>query len=129
MTDSTPKVYLSQPQMRTDRSMGTRSPLINPSAFRDYGRPVYLLEDAQWLDGDLMWTEINRRLTETDYNPHTDYFIVSGDVTIACFAFHAMQRRGGARLLRWDRDSKSYDVIEIPVEVAIEEFAEDGVRP
>jgi hypothetical protein len=116
MSERLPKVYLSQPQWRTNRTLNVRHPLINPLAFREYGSPVYLLDDGAFLDGESIWHEINRRLVETEYDPATDYLVVSGDVTIACLAFHAMQRRGGGRLLRWDRESETYDVIEVPLD-------------
>lgn len=106
------KVYLSQPQWRRSNS-GARHPLINPSAFRAFGSPVYLLEDGQHLAGDVIWRELNNRLKETAYNPEQDYFVVSGDVTVACLAYHAMMQRGGARLLRWDQATHTYDVIEV----------------
>lgn len=118
------KTYLSQPQWRRGES-GAKRPMINPTAFREFGAPVYLLEDGQHLDGQATWREINRRLEETDYDPERDYFIVSGDVTVACLAFHAMMRRGGARMLRWDRATASYDVIQVPAE---EEEASYGNR-
>lgn len=110
---STHRVFVTQPHMTRDDQTGARRPKFDLTPALHFGRLVFMLEDSQIAATmpEEAITEIDRQLDEHAYSADTDYLLATGDMTLGMFAYYAMMRRGGCRVLRWDGKYRRYDVI------------------
>lgn len=105
-----PKVIVPNLPTRFDQATQKRVPSIDINSASRYGSFEFLVKD---FDGDTETAlpQVASRMTDLEGQ---DYLILCvGDVIIIAAAIaYANEAAGFARLLRWNRHSKSYNIVE-----------------
>jgi hypothetical protein len=107
------KVFVPQEPSKFDHGLGLRVPIVDLSPAKVFGELVYLLPSN--ISPTIM-APIVLALKEKlkHFQPELDFLIAVGDPTfIAVASGIVLARHESMNMLKWDKRSKSYNVINI----------------
>lgn len=108
------KVYIPHLPTRYDRATESRVPSIDINPARQYGEFVRLLDPEKNVHAGMLADAIEEVGDNmADFNEEDAILAVGDVVLIAAAIAKANDIHGSCRVLRWDRTSKSYDLIEV----------------
>lgn len=105
-----PKVMIPNLPTRFDQATRQRVPSIDINPAAQYGEFAYLVNDFNG-DTDSALSELANQMDAM--NPDDIILCVGDIVLIAAAIAYANDTFGAARILRWSRNKKSYDLLEI----------------
>jgi len=109
-----PIVYLPAVPMRYDAHNDERIPALDVSGASDFGDMKTLLNLDRPLLPSEMPSAINEICTKLKPIQSDDFIVAVGDpVLIAAAVSYGIHKNGVAKMLRWNRISKSYQPIEV----------------
>lgn len=110
-----PRVFIPQVPSRYDRGISSWVPTVNLEPAKAFGELEVLLPP----EAGRMPTEDLRALLERGLATLTpkDWFLTTGDPVVMGIAMVIAARRlnGLLRILRWDRQSRTYEPVEVHV--------------
>lgn len=109
---SPPRVYVPSVPLRYDLVTGTKVPSVDLNPASAYGELVTVVDGFVSADG--LNDAIRTAQTYSALIRPEDYVLVVGDVVIVSVVIAtAITRNGVIKVLRWDKDQRTYDVIEV----------------
>lgn len=106
------KVFVTQRVMTRDPASGGMVPRYDLSNAKTFGEIVFIFGPGQQVEDQAIYQDIEARLDEEDYDPETDYLLVSGSLRIGMQACLCVAARGPVRELDWDQKYRQYFICQ-----------------
>lgn len=85
---------------------------------KNYGELKYILGRSFFPDTAALDVEVARQMLNSqlsNFNPREDFILLNGDpaATLLVAGILARDKRGPVKFLKWDRETRSYYIVEI----------------
>jgi hypothetical protein len=108
-------VYVAQEPARHDRATGRWIPTLDLSNTHPFGELTFLFQASEIHAALLTQPTTQRMRRELRNFSDSDYLLLVGDSVLGSMAVAiALEaNRGKAKILRWNRDNRNYDVVQL----------------
>jgi len=108
------KVFLPHVPIRRDPISGNTAPIVNLNPALAFGELVPLLAPDRFVHGDYLQDAVDDCREAAKQIGVEDWICCLGDsVLLAVTLMTAGERNGRVKLLRWDRNKRTYNPVEI----------------
>lgn len=108
------KVFLPHVPTRYDPLSGNRVPVIDLKPAADFGELVSMVADGPTPSPETIDNFINQVCSSIESMEPHDYIVATGDPVLISAAIHyAAKKFDFVNVLRWDRQSHTYRLMEI----------------